>query len=104
MERALAAAELAWNGMVTNAAELDFEASVERADRALIYKTLCTNAVRDAVGHAMRVGGGSAFFRKLPLERHFRDVQAAHFYPLPEDRQLTFTGRVAGPLNRKRSS
>jgi acyl-CoA dehydrogenase len=39
--------------------------------------------------------GGSAFFRKSPLERLFRDVQAVHFHPLPEKKQLAVTGRIA---------
>jgi len=95
MQNALAAAELAWNAMIENAAELDFEPDLARANRTLVYKTLCANAAKEAVAHAITAAGGTAFFRSLPLERHFRDVQAAHFHPLPEDRQLQFSGRLA---------
>lgn len=95
MRNALTAAELAWNAMLENAAELAFEPDLERANRALICKTLCANAVQEAVGHALHLAGGRGFYRKLSLERHFRDVQAAHFHPLPEERQLEFTGRLA---------
>lgn len=95
MQSAMATAGLALDAMIDNAAGFDFEPSIERADRALVYKTLCTKAVAEAVRLAMLAAGGRGYFRKLPLERHFRDVQAAHFHPLPEDRQIEFTGRVA---------
>lgn len=95
MQGALAAAELAWNAMIDNTAGFDFEPSLERADRTLILKTLVANAVEETVNAAMAAAGGRAFFRALPLERCFRDVQAARFHPLPEDRQIEFSGRLA---------
>ena len=39
--------------------------------------------------------GGGALFRRLGLERLWRDVQGAPFHPLPEKKQLQFSGRVA---------
>ena len=48
-----------------------------------------------AVTRALEVAGGGAFYRKGPLERMFRDVQAARFHPLQDKPQLELTGRVA---------
>src|SRR3546814_19600880 len=39
--------------------------------------------------------GGAGIYRKLGLERLLRDVHGVQFHPLPEKRQLLFTGRVA---------
>jgi alkylation response protein AidB-like acyl-CoA dehydrogenase len=43
----------------------------------------------------VEVVGGSAYFRKLGLERLLRDIHGAPFHPLPEKKQLEFSGRVA---------
>lgn len=95
MENARTAMDLAWRAMLETTAELDFAPSLERAERQLVYKTLVTNAAHRTVQHALRAAGGRGFFRKLPIERAFRDVQAAHFHPLPEHRQVELSGRLA---------
>ena len=56
--------------------------------------TVAKKMVKAAVSTAMEVAGGISFYRSFPLERMFRDIQAAHYHPLPERRQLEFTGRV----------
>jgi acyl-CoA dehydrogenase len=48
-----------------------------------------------AVSKALELTGGSAFYRRNPLERMFRDIQAARFHPLQEKPQLELTGRTA---------
>ncbi len=58
-------------------------------------RTLVGQAAIDTVAKAMEVTGGGAFYRKLGLERAFRDVQAARFHPLQEKPQLDLAGRVA---------
>ena len=95
MENALAAARMALREMIDNAAGYDFGPHVERASAALAAKTLAANAVQTVVSKAVEIVGGAAYFRRSPLERLWRDVQAAQFHPLPEKRQLLFTGRVA---------
>ena len=95
MENALAVADMALREMIENAANYDFAPEVERASRALVAKTLATNAVRTVVSKAVEIVGGGAYFRRSPLERLWRDVQAAQFHPLPEAKQLLFTGRVS---------
>jgi acyl-CoA dehydrogenase len=52
-------------------------------------------AVARTVDKALEVAGGGSFFRSAHLERHFRDVQASRFHPMPEKAQLRFSGRLA---------
>jgi alkylation response protein AidB-like acyl-CoA dehydrogenase len=86
---------LAWKGIVDNASDYDFTPSLHLADNALIGKTLCTKAAIATVQKAMELAGGQGFFRASPLERMLRDVCAAPYHPLPEKRQLRFTGLIA---------
>lgn len=95
IENLLRQARLAWRGLIENAADYDFPPALARANEALIGKTLCTNAAMATVHKAMEMAGGSAFFRGHPLERMLRDISAAPYHPLPEKRQLHFTGLIA---------
>jgi alkylation response protein AidB-like acyl-CoA dehydrogenase len=95
LENALTSARLAWQHMVDNAADYDFAPEAERANRALIAKTLLANAVIQTVEKAMEVVGGAAYFRRMGIERLLRDVHGAPYHPLPEKRQQTLTGRLA---------
>ena len=56
-------------------------------------RTICGNSSVRVVEKAMEVVGGASFFRSTGLERRFRDVQGAKYHPMPEKRQLEFTGR-----------
>ncbi len=58
-------------------------------------KTLAANAVIGVGEKAMELAGGRGFMRKAGIERLLRDLHGAQFHPLPEARQLLFTGRVA---------
>ncbi len=80
--------------MPVDANMYDFEPQIERASAALIRKTLATDVVRTVVAKAVEAVGGGAYFRRSPLERLWRDIQAAQLHPLPEKKQLLFTGRV----------
>jgi len=95
MENQLAIVRLAWRDMIANAAEYDFAATIQTANRALIHKTICANAAIATVEKAMEASGGRGFFRRSELERLLRDVHAAPYHPLPEKRQLAFTGQLA---------
>lgn len=88
-------AGMAFRELTENAADLDFKPSTERANQALIRKTILTNAVIGTVQKALEVMGGSGLYRRNGLERLLRDIQGAPFHPLPEKKQLTFSGRVA---------
>jgi alkylation response protein AidB-like acyl-CoA dehydrogenase len=95
MENALTAARITWHHLVANAAEYDFAPEVERANRALVAKTLLANAVIETVEKAMEVVGGAAYFRRTGIERLLRDAHGAPYHPLPEKRQQAITGRLA---------
>lgn len=86
-------ANLAWEDMLRVTGNYDFSPDLDTAVAQLTRKTLVANAVRRATELALEVAGGAAFYRSLPLERLWRDVQAAHFHPLPERRQIEFCGR-----------
>jgi alkylation response protein AidB-like acyl-CoA dehydrogenase len=61
----------------------------------LIGWTLAGQAAIRTVERAMEVASGASFYRRLGLERAFRDMQGARFHPLQEKAQLRFTGRLA---------
>ena len=67
----------------------------ETTSEVMACRTLVGQAAIDTVSKAMEVAGGGAFYRKIGLERAFRDVQAGRFHPLQEKPQLDLTGRVA---------
>jgi alkylation response protein AidB-like acyl-CoA dehydrogenase len=95
METQLAGAQLAIDSMVAMGANYDFEPTLERSNRVVMFKTLATRALLATVEKAMEVAGGASFFRSLGLERLFRDIQGARFHPMQERRQALFTGRLA---------
>jgi alkylation response protein AidB-like acyl-CoA dehydrogenase len=44
---------------------------------------------------ALRAVGGSSYFKRLPLERFFRDVRAGLYHPFDSDETLEFLGKSA---------
>jgi alkylation response protein AidB-like acyl-CoA dehydrogenase len=71
------------------------ESSGNTANAILIRKTIAARAAVLTAEKALEVVGGAGFFRSLGLEHLLRDVHGASFDPLPEKRQLLFTGRLA---------
>lgn len=94
LENALTTAQLAWQDMLRLAGNFDFSPSIEGSNAQLVRKTLVSNAVKQTVEHALELVGGAAFYRHLPFERMWRDVQAANYHPLPEKKQHVFSGRL----------
>jgi alkylation response protein AidB-like acyl-CoA dehydrogenase len=93
MENAFASASLAVDDLIHNA-----ETSMpgpETTNRAVIARQLAGQGAIRTVERAMEVAGGASFYRRLGLERAFRDVQGARFHPLQEKAQLRYTGRLA---------
>lgn len=95
MENALVTAQMARRELMAAASGYDFAPELERANAALIRKTIVAEAAERTVKKAFEATGGSAFFKKHPMEKLLRDVQAVHFHPLPEKKQLLFSGRLA---------
>ena len=56
------------------------------------------NSVR-VVDLAMRAVGGISYYRRLPLERYFRDVRAGLFHPVDADDTLELLGKTAFDLS-----
>jgi alkylation response protein AidB-like acyl-CoA dehydrogenase len=92
---ALTVTQMAFREMIEIANDFDFTPKTEDADRMLTRKTIAANGAVATVNKAVEVVGGTALFRSLGLERLWRDVQGAPFHPLPEKKQLLFSGRVA---------
>lgn len=95
LENQVTLAQLAWRSMLDIADDYAPTPTLADANRTLVRKTLTANAARAAVLAALETTGGGALFRRMELERLFRDAQGAPFHPLPENKQLVFTGRVA---------
>ena len=58
-------------------------------------KYCVTNAAVAAVDKCFRMVGGSGLYRRLPIERMFRDVQAGPLHPPTNDLALEGLGRAA---------
>jgi alkylation response protein AidB-like acyl-CoA dehydrogenase len=98
-------------GIIFGAGEVD---ALIRPARALLEQTLrvrqervlppheiiavkygVTNAAVAAVDRCFRMVGGSGLYRRLPIERMFRDVQAGPLHPPTNDLALEGLGRAA---------
>jgi alkylation response protein AidB-like acyl-CoA dehydrogenase len=69
--------------------------SPETTNTVFMYRSLVGRCAVRTVDLAMDVAGGAAYFRRVGLERLFRDIQGARFHPLPEHAQHRMAGRVA---------
>ena len=67
----------------------------ELAPAVIATKFTVTNNAIEAVDHAVRVVGGAAMSRSMPLERYLRDVRPGLFHPLNDDQALTIFGKNA---------
>ena len=95
LENELTAARIALESLIDNAQEGHFTNSLERANAALVRKTLAIEAAQRATSAAVEAAGGRSFYRSFGLEQLWRDVQAGSYHPLPRRRQARFSGCVA---------
>lgn len=95
MENALTTARMVHRSLIDNANGYDFAPEIERANRALVGKTILAKACVETVTKAMEAVGGASYFTRVGLEQLLRDVHAAQHHPLPEKRQQQITGRLA---------
>lgn len=65
------------------------------APEVVAVKYCVTNAAVAAVDRCFRMVGGSGLYRRLPIERYFRDVQAGPLHPPTNDLALENMGRAA---------
>ena len=77
------------------AAEVDRDDPRSWSRKAVAARMIAVeNSVR-VVDLALRAVGGSSYFKRLPLERLFRDVRAGLYHPFDSDETLEFLGKSA---------
>ncbi len=77
------------------AAEVDLDEPRSWSRKAVAARMIAVeNSVR-VVDLALRAVGGSSYFKRLPLERFFRDVRAGLYHPFDSDETLEFLGKSA---------
>ncbi len=81
--------------MWKTAAEADIEEPHSWTRKSVAARMVAIeNSVR-VVDLALRAVGGQAYYKRLPLERLFRDVRAGLFHPLDSDETLELLGKSA---------
>jgi alkylation response protein AidB-like acyl-CoA dehydrogenase len=93
LDNELMAAKLALQHMISTAAV--GQPGFETTNQIMTGRTLVAKAVLNVADLAMEIAGGSAFYRKLGLEKLFRDVQGARYHPLREEAQRKLSGQIA---------
>jgi alkylation response protein AidB-like acyl-CoA dehydrogenase len=93
METSLRGAQLAHRAMVESATRI--APSAESVNEVMIGRSLVAAHAIEAVGLAMELAGGAAFYRATGLERRFRDIQGARFHPLQQGPQAQYAGAIA---------
>ncbi|MBE3603566.1 acyl-CoA/acyl-ACP dehydrogenase [bacterium] len=77
------------------AAEVRADDSRSWARKAVAARMVAVeNSVR-VVDLALRAVGGASYFKRLPLERYYRDVRAGLYHPFDSDESLEFLGKSA---------
>ena len=77
------------------AAEVDKDDPQSWSRKAVAARMIAVeNSVR-VVDLALRAVGGSSYFKRLPLERLFRDVRAGLYHPFDSDESIEFLGKSA---------
>jgi alkylation response protein AidB-like acyl-CoA dehydrogenase len=77
------------------AAEADHEAPRTWARKSVAARMVAIENSARVVDLALRAVGGAAYFKRLPLERYFRDARAGLFHPFDSDETLEFLGKSA---------
>ncbi|MDA1228778.1 MAG: acyl-CoA/acyl-ACP dehydrogenase [Chloroflexi bacterium] len=80
---------------IVDLASSDYVPNADNSNLIYRHKTIITKAAIRSVEKAIEAVGGAAYFRKLGLERNFRDIQAAKFHAFQERKQYSFSGRIA---------
>jgi alkylation response protein AidB-like acyl-CoA dehydrogenase len=70
------------------------EQRAELGELVLVAKYTATNNAVAAVDQCMRVAGGVAMTKTLPLERYYRDVRGGIGHPMHDDQILTTLGKA----------
>lgn len=93
LDNELMAAKLALQHMISTA--VVSQPGFETTNQVMTGRALVAKAVLNVADLAMEIAGGSAFYRKLGLEKMFRDVQGVRYHPLREEAQRKLSGQLA---------
>lgn len=87
----------AWWALIGAVTELGDNYGPEEAfvGRLNVAKAHVIHTAISVVDMALEVVGGPSYFRKLRLERLYRDVRAGKYHPLTPENTLTVAGRMA---------
>jgi len=77
------------------AAEVDRDDPQSWSRKAVAARMIAMENSVAVVDLALRAVGGSSYFKRLPLERFFRDVRAGLYHPFDSDETLEFLGKSA---------
>ena len=77
------------------AAEVDRDDPHSWSRKAVAARMIAIENSVKVVDLALRAVGGSSYFKRLPLERLFRDVRAGLYHPFDSDESLEFLGKSA---------
>jgi alkylation response protein AidB-like acyl-CoA dehydrogenase len=79
--------------LVANGLERRARGETLARDEVSTVKYVAVNNADAAVDRCLRMVGGHGMFRKLPLERYYRDVRAGQFHPPGNDVALETIGK-----------
>src|SRR6185436_7954711 len=91
LDTELAAARIACDSLVAFAESAS--PGPETTNTVFVHRSLIARSVLRTVDLAMDAAGGASYFRRVSLERLFRDVQGARFHPLTDGAQRRLAGR-----------
>ncbi len=77
------------------AAEVEQEKPRTWARKSVAARMVAIENSTRVVDLALRAVGGQSYFKRLPLERYFRDVRAGLYHPFDSDETLEFLGKSA---------
>ncbi len=92
LNNTLTNARLNWESMIRITNDFDFKPIKINGHEMITRKTNVAHSCIDTVTQAMEIVGGQGYFKKMQLERLFRDVQGAKYHPYQEQEQLLFSG------------
>lgn len=76
-------------------AEMNLDEPVSWSRKAVAARMIAIENSVKVVDLALRAVGGSSYFKRLPLERYYRDVRAGLYHPFDSDESLEFLGKSA---------
>jgi alkylation response protein AidB-like acyl-CoA dehydrogenase len=90
LETEMAGARMALDDMIAG-----HEPNRETSNRVFLARANLVRCVLAVADKALEIANGAGYLRTSPIERHFRELQAARFHPGQPYAQREFSGRFA---------